>query len=40
MQIIRKIDVRVFGKTVPCIAPGGAELIRELLWQKAFVTVR
>ena len=24
-------DVRVFGKTVPCIAPGGAELIRELL---------
>ena len=24
-------DVRVLGKTIPCIAPGGAELIRDLL---------
>ena len=24
-------DVRVLGKTIPCIAPGGADLIRELL---------
>ena len=24
-------DVRVLGKTIPCIAPGGTELIRELL---------
>ena len=24
-------DVRVFGRTIPCIAPGGPELIRELL---------
>jgi len=24
-------DVHVFGKTIPCIAPGGAELIRDLL---------
>lgn len=24
-------DVRVFGRTIPCIAPGGEELIRDLL---------
>ena len=24
-------DVRVFGRTIPCIAPGGAELIRDVL---------
>ena len=24
-------DVHVLGRTIPCIAPGGAELIRDLL---------
>ena len=26
-------DVRVLGKTIPCIAPGGTEQIRDLLGQ-------
>ena len=28
-------DVRVLGKTIPCIAPGGTELIRDVLCEEA-----